>query len=63
MRIKPTAKICTTVLAFPSQEGLNPRKLVITKIAAAAAMIKMSRPMTAAVTQKGMGRWRGRGVG
>ena len=48
----------TKVLALPSHEGLKPRKPVITFIAPATAMMAMSRPMTAAVTQKGTGKWR-----
>ena len=57
MRITPTTWI--KVLAFPSQEGLKPRKPVITLIAPATATIAMSRPMTVAVTQNGTGKWRG----
>src|SRR3712207_4180776 len=51
------AEICTKVLALPSQEGRKPRKPVTMLIVAEPTTINTSRLMTAAVTQKGTGRW------
>src|SRR2546421_7339922 len=63
MRTAAMAMIWMVVLILPSQEGRKRRKPVTILIAAAPTMMKMSRLKTAAVTQKGTGKWRGKGGG
>ena len=57
------AMIWTVVLNFPSQEGRKPRNPVMMLMAAAPTTMNTSRLITATVTQKGIGRWLGKGWG
>src|SRR4051812_3360227 len=61
MRTRTTERIWAGGVGFPRQGGLKPLKPVTTLMVAAPTMMKTSRLMTAAVTQKGTGRWRGCG--